>query len=269
MNHRTQSYRVLVLLAVGLLLPVAGSAKTVRLDPNVSPTFQSIVLDIDANKTSYVGSVRIELEVRRATSEFLFHAEEMTLDNVDLRGRYGAIELSVDIGDEGLVRATAGRQRSSGAYTLSIDFHKDFNTRAVGLYRMEKDEQGYLFTQLEAVDARKAFPCWDEPIYKIPYQMTIQSPADQEVVTMNPTWEFGTTCGPCNRCCTKIKCPILDHRSGLCRGYDSFFWRYFNCGRFPSTRREIDFYICNKWLMKGPVQRRPSRPVSRQADKVA
>jgi D-lactate dehydrogenase len=41
---------------------------------------------------------------------------------------------------------------------------------------MEKDGKGYLLTQFEAIDARRAFPCWDEPIYKIPYQITLTIP---------------------------------------------------------------------------------------------
>ncbi|HKI99154.1 MAG TPA: hypothetical protein VKB51_11835 [bacterium] len=84
------------------------------------------------------------------------------------------------------------------------------------------------------------------------------SAANREVVELQPTWEFGSSCGPCNRCCSKIKCPVLDTEKGLCRGYDSFFWRYFNCGRFPSEQREVDFYLCNKWGFKDrPSEQRP------------
>ena len=33
-------------------------------------------------------------------------------------------------------------------------------------------------------------------------------------------------------------------------GYDSFYWRYFNCGRYPANQEEIDWYECPKWIMK-------------------
>lgn len=65
---------------------------------------------------------------------------------------------------------------------------------------------------------------------------------------LNPTWRHGYTCDTCSRCCEKINCPLL-RADGLCDGYDSFFWRYFNCGRFPSAQREIDYYACPKWIM--------------------
>jgi hypothetical protein len=81
------------------------------------------------------------------------------------------------------------------------------------------------------------------------------------LVQLSPTWQHGTSCGPCARCCEKINCPILDKQTGRCRGYDSFFWRYFNCGRFPSAQREIAYYECPKWEMKpGLAPPKTARP---------
>jgi len=73
---------------------------------------------------------------------------------------------------------------------------------------------------------------------------------NRAVVQLNPSWEHGSSCGSCSRCCDKISCPVLDKATGLCTGYDSFFWRYYNCGRFPSEQREINFYDCPKWVMR-------------------
>lgn len=68
-------------------------------------------------------------------------------------------------------------------------------------------------------------------------------------VRLAPDWKAGSSCGECTRCCDVIQCPVLEKGTGLCRGYDSFFWRYFNCGRFPSYQSEIDYYACPKWVM--------------------
>jgi len=83
----------------------------------------------------------------------------------------------------------------------------------------------------------------------VPLNARPRSGVDPAAVELNPTWEFGSACGPCSRCCSKIACPVLDRDSGLCRGYDSFFWRYFNCGRYPSSQPDIDYYLCNKWVV--------------------
>ena len=70
---------------------------------------------------------------------------------------------------------------------------------------------------------------------------------------LSPAWPHGDSCGSCRRCC-QVKsacCPILEPDTGLCGGYDSFYWRYFNCGRYPSSQSEIDYYGCPKWVFTG------------------
>lgn len=89
--------------------------------------------------------------------------------------------------------------------------------------------------------------------YKFLFSVDMTSPpassVDRRLVKLNPTWEFGNSCGPCSRCCNKHDCPILDLATGMCRGYDSFFWRYFNCGRYPAEQQEVDYYACPKWIV--------------------
>jgi alanyl aminopeptidase len=166
---------------------VPARADEPRLDPNVAPTFQAVELNLDADQETYTGSVRIELRVAMPARDFLFHAEEMTLDSATLEGKGGAVAIEIaDAGDRGTRRATAKSELAPGDYVLSIRFSKPYNTRAVGLYRMFYEGRGYLFTQMESLDCRKAFPCWDEPIYKIPWQMTITVPLQQEAVSNAP-----------------------------------------------------------------------------------
>lgn len=73
---------------------------------------------------------------------------------------------------------------------------------------------------------------------------------DLAIVRLNPKWRHADSCGDCGQCCKSIRCPFQD-RDGHCASYDSFYWRYFNCGRYPSTQREVDFYQCPKWIMRG------------------
>jgi hypothetical protein len=69
-------------------------------------------------------------------------------------------------------------------------------------------------------------------------------------VQINPEWKHGDSCGGCGKCCRKIQCPFLDGEKGHCMSYGSFYWRYFNCGRYPTSQQEIDLYECPKWIMK-------------------
>ena len=75
------------------------------------------------------------------------------------------------------------------------------------------------------------------------------SKPDLSIVQINSDWENGESCADCGKCCRKIQCPFLE-ANGQCMGYDNFYWRYFNCGRYPRSQKEIDHYECPKWVMR-------------------
>jgi alanyl aminopeptidase len=177
-----------LLLAAGLLVPGrAGAADAYRLGDAVRPSFQSVQLRLDADADDYSGSTVIEVDVRQATREIRLHAEEMQLQQVTLTSKAGAaIPVTHAVGEHAILTLTAAQQLAPGAYTIRIDFTNDFGTKAVGLYRMEQDGQGYAFTQFEADDAREAFPCFDEPSFKQPWQLTIEVPEAHTAVTNTP-----------------------------------------------------------------------------------
>jgi len=181
--------RLCLFVAVAGLLALVTSvlAADLRLDSKVVPTFQSIQLKIDAEQEEYSGSVSVELNVKQPTDTFQFHAEGQSFERIELRDAEGAENtLQTARGKDGVVSISTERKLTPGKHTLEIDFTNRFNTQAVGLYRMLYENRGYLFTQFEAVDARKAFPCWDEPRFKIPFQMTLVVPAAQVAVSNTP-----------------------------------------------------------------------------------
>jgi aminopeptidase N len=173
----------LAIITLAVALPtLAAPPGPGRLDPNVSPTFEAVQLRLDPAETTYSGSVRVDLEVAAATSEFLFNAEDLRIDTLALANAKHEIEASFAMHGDGVVAVTAKEPLTPGKYTLSISFTNTFNTRAVGLYRMVKDGRAYAFTQFESADGRRAFPMWDEPAYKIPFELTLTIPEKLEAV---------------------------------------------------------------------------------------
>ncbi len=166
--------------------PLTPPAVGHRLGTDVKPISQSVRLVADARKPDYTGSVRVDLEVRRPAAGFALHAEEMDIRRLALSGPGGAVEVSHRAGDRGRLEIAAAAPLPPGRYVLEIEFANEFDTRATGLYKVTAAGDDYLFTQFEADEARQAFPCWDEPSFKIPYQMTVVVPEAHVAVSNTP-----------------------------------------------------------------------------------
>lgn len=187
-RHGLSGSRFIVLLLALCAFPLAAAEvePDIRLEWKVVPTFQAVSLELDADQADYRGSVRVELRVEKPTSRFLFHAEGQTFDRLALRGARGEVEAEHRrLGDD-VVEVRTGEPLARGEYTLEIDFHRPFGTQAVGLYRTDYEGSGYAFTQFEADDAREAFPVWDEPAFKFPYQLTLSVPEGHMAITNTP-----------------------------------------------------------------------------------
>ncbi|HKR65833.1 MAG TPA: M1 family metallopeptidase, partial [Thermoanaerobaculia bacterium] len=171
-----------------LLLSASLAAEQVRLGTDVVPTTESVHLTVDPRKDDYTGNVSVHLQVKKATPTFRFHAQDLTIGTLELTDANGAnVEVTQAPDKESTVLVTAAKPLAPGTYDLSIEFTTKFNRQAVGLYKMTtKDGEPYLFTQFEATDARRAFPAWDEPGFKIPYEMTVTIPTLYDAVSNTP-----------------------------------------------------------------------------------
>ncbi len=88
-------------------------------------------------------------------------------------------------------------------------------------------------------------------MFSVPLTSAPRSAPDPSATARRPEWAHGSSCGDCSNCCKPggHACPLLDSEQRRCRGYDSFYWRYFNCGRYPSLEEEIRYYDCRKWAL--------------------
>jgi aminopeptidase N len=166
-----------------------------RLDREVLPIFESVKLKLDPTLPDYSGSVHIDLKVVAPTESFRLYAKDMDVISVRLTGSAGRVTVTHEPGTAGLLTVRAGLPIAAGDYGLDIDFMNDFNTRANSLYRLKSGEDWYCYTQFEAIAAREAFPCWDEPEFKIPFQLTITVPVKCSAVSNTPIAKEATAGG--------------------------------------------------------------------------
>ncbi len=177
------------LLGGGLLALAARAAEAVdplRLGHNVEPLAQAVQLELDPSREDYSGRVLIDLVAHAGFQSFRLHAEGPAFTAATLTDPDGhATTLAAELTDKelGLVTLRAPAPLAAGNYRLAIDFTARYQRDGLGLYKTVSRGDSYLFTQFEDRHARKAYPCWDEPEFKINWQLTLKVPATLEVIT--------------------------------------------------------------------------------------
>ena len=174
----------LAITATTLMSPSAANDEF-RMTKLARPIEQSIWLKLDPAQEGFEGRVKIELELLKAGKLIQFSGREYTIDSAAVSGTADC-DLTTTMGAQGVVTATCSEELPAGRYALEIVYHAPFNRQSAGLYKTIAGGDPYLFTQFEMSDARRAFPVFDEPEYKIPFTVTISVPDGLKVYANTP-----------------------------------------------------------------------------------
>jgi len=144
-----------------------------RLPRHVVPTRYELRLEPDLVTASFTGLERVSLAVAEPTREIVLNAAELAIAEAsaaDAAGRVLPARATLDPELERCRLAFDG-ELGPGSWTLTVRFTGTLNDKLRGFYRSTfKDQSGatrtLAATQFEATDARRAFPCWDEPAFK-------------------------------------------------------------------------------------------------------
>jgi alanyl aminopeptidase len=78
----------------------------------------------------------------------------------------------------------------AGDAVLKLSYTGNVNARSsAGIFQSDRGGDHYLFTQFEPIDARRAFPCFDKPGFKIPWQITLHVPENDSAVSNTQIFE--------------------------------------------------------------------------------
>ncbi len=174
------------LLVAGVVIHASEPVDPLRLTKDVVPVAQSVELTLDPAKDDFSGRVIIDLLVTQPFTSFRLNAEGPSFATATLTssdGEVTALTAVVTDAKFGVVTLTAPKSLGIGNYKLAIDFTAKYPRDGLGLYKTVSRGEPYLFTQFEDKHARKCFPCWDEPEFKINWQITLKVPAALEGVT--------------------------------------------------------------------------------------
>nr|WAK99423.1 aminopeptidase N 13 [Spodoptera frugiperda] len=185
-------------VAVACLLHAAVPAEYL-LPGDVVPSHYHLkyAFDIDpATNFSYFGVVDISLNVKKATSKIVLHANDILIADPIIRsGDTPSHKVTgYKVNDTySLMTITLDQElQQDENYTLTIPFYGNIKHGLDGAYistyvdQMTKKKEYLITTQFEAISARKAFPCFDEPMYKATYSIVIGHHKDYTAISNMP-----------------------------------------------------------------------------------
>ncbi|MDI1479796.1 M1 family metallopeptidase [Polyangium sp. y55x31] len=171
-----------------------------RLPDTARPLRYALSLWVNPKEPRFTGEVTIDVEIPRPTSHVVLHAAE-----IDLR------RAQVVVGKERRPARTSTRPSAgqttpnelvlafekplpAGRASIEITYVAPFSEGTAGLFRVEDAGASYAFTQFEPVDARRVFPCFDEPGFKVPFDVKVTVPKGQLALSNAP--ETSRTASP-------------------------------------------------------------------------
>ncbi|HYJ61353.1 MAG TPA: M1 family metallopeptidase [Actinomycetota bacterium] len=159
---------------------MATSEARYRLPRNVTPTAYRLTFEPDLDAARFDGSEEVDVTVHEPVTEIVLNANELTVHGGSLVAGDRTIEVEKVVPDAEAERVTLslGETADPGAWTLRLTFAGELNDKLVGFYRSvypdaDGAERVIATTHFEATDARRAFPCWDEPDLKASFGITL------------------------------------------------------------------------------------------------
>ena len=164
-----------------------------RLSRAVVPSAYRLFLTPDLDAATFAGRVEIDVEIHEPTERVVLNAVDLELGAATLTTAGTSFRSGEPVLDRTLETATFpfDQPLPAGRATLEVAFVGVLNDLLSGFYRSTfTDAAGVTHviatTQLEECDARRAFPCWDEPSFKATFQTNLTVPSHLAAYSNSP-----------------------------------------------------------------------------------
>ncbi len=174
--------------AILLLLPcwLPAAEPQFRLPDLARPTRYKLDLTIVPSEPTFRGTATIGVELKGRTSELWLNAKDLTIDSVNVAADGASTAARWKATDE-FLGIDLPEAIGPGSARLEIRYRGKLDDKLnVGAYRKKSGDDWYVYTSFTPIDARRAFPCFDEPGYKAPWEVTLHVRRDQVAVANAP-----------------------------------------------------------------------------------
>ncbi len=158
-----------------------------RVSDSVQPIRYSVDLTIVPGRATFGGAVDISIDIRTPTTVIWLNASDLEIENASFRPASGAAAKAAILPGGKDFAGFSFDRPISGHGVLHVAYQgKISRNSSAGLFQLKQADQWYVYSQFEPTDARRAFPCFDEPSFKVPWQLTLHVPKDNVAVANTP-----------------------------------------------------------------------------------
>lgn len=159
-----------------------------QLDNTVIPVHYRLELRIDPSRETFSGSVAIEVMINKPSDSIWLHGKNLDVTGAYLiTGQSHRIEASYEQRlDSGVALVSLAEPVAAGSASLHFSYRAPFNTSVNALFKVVRGADSYVASQFEPTGARQLFPGFNQPGFKVPFDLVIDTRAGDVVVTTTP-----------------------------------------------------------------------------------
>jgi aminopeptidase N len=186
MNDRARTSLIRIAVAASAFTGLFA-AHAQRLPETVRPEHYAIALTPDLKSATYTGKESIDVLLKEPSATITLNAIEITFKSVKVTsgGKEQTATVALD-NDKQQATLTVPDKLHAGKATIAIEFTGMLNNELRGFYLSKTARRNYAVTQFEALDARRAFPCFDEPALKATFDVTLVVDSGDTAISNSP-----------------------------------------------------------------------------------
>ena len=171
----------------------AQDAPTLRLPDIAAPVSYNVELSLDPAKTTFTGRIAIKLNINQAAQTLWLNGTQIDVQSAQLSAGGKTYDAKTTPSGTDFLGLHFDSQLPTGSAELRISYTGHVRQQdSSGVFAMEDNGNKYIFTQFESTDARAAFPCFDEPSYKVPWQLKLTVPRQYTAIANTPVLSENT-----------------------------------------------------------------------------
>jgi alanyl aminopeptidase len=157
---------------------VLRAAPSFLLPTDAVPVKYKLDLTVDPARPTFDGAIQIDVDIHKPTPVLWLNAKDLVVQDatIDFAGHTHSARLETSGGE--FLGLKPDMPLGPGRATVSLHYHGRLDDKlVVGAFRRKVEGNWYVYTTFTPIEARRAFPCFDEPRFKTPWEISLRVPS--------------------------------------------------------------------------------------------